>query len=169
MLRPAPEAAQRGPGQTDAGHPCALWDSGCAVDRVTGRRESDARGGIRVDVIEFVAAAVFAGLAARSAHYWATHRFGSRDALDDALFAVFVMGRVGTWLLASVLFSLFGTISARGRAYTDEARQYSWLLIVFIALGAMQLLAGWFLGARASEDAKPGGDDPRDEPRPPIP
>ncbi len=98
--------------------------------------------------VELVVAAVFAGLAVRSAIYWARHRFESQDTVDELLFAAFVTGRVGTWLLASCLFVLFGTISARGRGYTDEAGQYAWLFIVFLALGGMQLLAGWFLGAR---------------------
>ena len=121
-----------------------------------------------MNAIELVAAVVFAGLAVRSARYWAKHRFGAKDAVDDALFALFVTGRVGTWVLACVLFILFGTITARGRGYADEAGQYSWLFVVFLALGAMQLIAGWFLGARAASGTDPNGEEAGDEPPPPI-
>jgi hypothetical protein len=86
---------------------------------------------------------------------------------DELLFAAFVTGRVGTWLLASGMFVLFGTIHTVGRAYTDDASQFGWLFIVFLALGAMQLLAAWFLGARDAWSGEPERDEAGDEPRPP--
>jgi hypothetical protein len=116
--------------------------------------------------IEFIPAAVFAAFALRSAIYWHRHRLAARDATDDVLFAAFVTGRVGTWLAAAGLWVLFGTIDAQGRAFTDEARGYSWLVIVFLALGAMQLVAAWFLSARAATDA-PNSTEAGDEPPPP--
>ena len=39
----------------------------------------------------------------------------------------------------------------QGSAFADEAGQYAWLVIVFLGLGAMQLVAAWFLG-RARRD-----------------
>jgi len=39
---------------------------------------------------------------------------------------------------------------------------------VFLALGAMQLLAAWFLGSRDAWSGKPEGDEAGDEPRPPA-
>lgn len=120
--------------------------------------------------IELVPAAVFGALAIRSAIYWHRHRVASRDAADDLLFAAFVTGRVGTWVAAAGMFVLFGTIDARGRAFADEAGQYGWLFVLFLALGATQLLAAWFLSARGATDI----DDPLatpeagDEPRPPA-
>jgi hypothetical protein len=62
------------------------------------------------------------------------------------------------------MFVLFGTIHTAGRAYTDDAMQFAWLFIVFLALGAMQLLAAWFLGAREAwtgEEREEAGDEPR--------
>jgi hypothetical protein len=117
--------------------------------------------------IELLPALVFAALAARSAVYWFRHRVQARDAVDDLLFAAFVTGRVGTWLTAACMFLLFATIDAEGRAFTDEARGYSWLFIVFLALGAMQLVAAWFLSARGRSDPDPGTPEAGDEPRPP--
>ena len=118
---------------------------------------------------ELVLAAGFGALAVRSAVYWSRHRLRTEDTLDDLLFAAFVTGRVGTWLLAAGMFVLFGTISTQGRAYADEAGQYSWLFVVFLALGAMQLLAAYFLGARGAwnpDDAT--REEAGDEPRPPV-
>lgn len=115
--------------------------------------------------IELCVAAVFAALAVRSAVYWLRHHVETDDTADEILFAMFVTGRVGTWLLASGLFVLFGTITTRGRAYTDEAGQYSWLFIVFLGLGAMQLIAAWFLGARGSRRDDPVTAEAEDEPR----
>ena len=117
--------------------------------------------------VELVIATVFGALAVRSAVYWVRHPIETTDTGDEVLFALFVTGRVGTWLLAAGLFVLFRTITARGRAYTDEAGQYAWLVIVFLGLGAMQLIAAWFLGARGVRRGEPNSTEAGDEPRPP--
>jgi hypothetical protein len=120
--------------------------------------------------IELVPAVVFAALAVRSAVYWLRHRMQSQDATDDLLFAAFVTGRVGTWLAAAGMFALFGTIDAQGRAFTDEASRYGWLVILFLALGALQLLAAWFLSARGARETPEvtATREAGDEPRPPV-
>ncbi len=113
---------------------------------------------------ELVVALLFLGLGIRSAVYWSRHRLDARDTADDLLFAAFVTGRVGTWLLASGMWLVFASIDAQGRAYTDEASQYVWLIIVFLALGATQLIAAWFLSARdraLGSDTDEAGDEPR--------
>jgi hypothetical protein len=129
MLRPAPETAQR--------------HSAWSVDNGSGRV-------LVVNPVELGIAAVFLALAVRSAVHWMRHRVETEDTTDEVLFALFVTGRVGTWLLAAGLFLLFGSVTVRGRAYTDEAGRYSWLFIVFLLLGAMQLIAAWFLSARGT-------------------
>lgn len=121
----------------------------------------------RVSLVELTIAVVFLALAVRSAVYWMRHRVESKDTTDEVLFALFVTGRVGTWLMAAGLFLLFGSIDVRGRAYTDEAGSYSWLFIVFLLLGALQLIAGWFLGARRTQE-DPARPEAGDEPRPPA-
>jgi cytochrome bd-type quinol oxidase subunit 1 len=120
-----------------------------------------------VSPVELTIAIGFLALAGRSAVYWMRHRIEAQDTTDEVLFALFVTGRVGTWLMAAGLFLLFGSIELRGRAYRDEASGYSWLFIVFLLLGALQLIAGWFLGAReqASDSTT---SEAGDEPRPPV-
>ena len=126
--------------------------------------------GAQIGPVELVFAIVFAALGARSAVYWVRHPVHTTDVTDELLFAAFVTGRVGTWLLASGMFVLFGTIHTVGRAYTDDASQFGWLFIVFLALGAMQLLAAWFLGAREawSGHEQAERDEAGNEPRPPA-
>ena len=126
--------------------------------------------GAQISAVELALAVVFAALGVRSAIYWIRHPVDTTDLTDELLFAAFVTGRVGTWLLASGMFVLFGTIHTVGRAYTEDASQFGWLFIVFLALGAVQLLAAWFLGAReaASGDKEPEREEAGDEPRPPA-
>jgi hypothetical protein len=112
-----------------------------------------------VKPIALVAAALFAALAIRSTVYWVRHHPILHDAVDELLFAAFVTGRAGTWAVAAAMFAVFGTISAVGQPYADEARGFAWLFIVFLALGALQFLSAWFLGARDRSE-------PPDEPRP---
>jgi len=123
--------------------------------------------GAEISPVELVLAIVFAALGVRSAVYWIRHPVRTTDVTDELLFAAFVTGRVGTWLLASGLFVLFGTVHTVGRAYTDDAAQFTWIVIVFLFLGAMQLLAAWFLGARERANG-PERDEAGDEPRPPA-
>jgi hypothetical protein len=117
---------------------------------------------------ELLVALIFLVLAVRSAVYWARHRVEGTDLVDEALFASFVTGRVGTWLAASALFALFGTIRVQGRAYVDEAGRYRWFLVVFLLLGAMQLLGAWFLGARGPEGDEAEHEGSGSEPRGPA-
>jgi hypothetical protein len=117
--------------------------------------------------IELVPAVFFAALAVRSAIHWHRQRVAGRDTTDDLLFAAFVTGRVGTWLAAAGICVLFGTIDAQGRAFADEAGQYAWLVIVFLGLGAIQLVAAWFLSARGATH-EPASSEAGDEPPPPV-
>ena len=119
--------------------------------------------------MELVLAVAFLALAVRSAVYWMRHRVQTEDTVDEMLFALFVTGRVGTWLLASGLFFLYSLITVRTQASHDEASRYAWLVMVFLLLGATQLIATWFLGARARRDDARGTPEAEDEPRPPMP
>jgi len=116
-------------------------------------------------VVALVVGAGFAVLGARSAIHWIRHGLPLRDTTDELLFATFVTGRVGTWWVAAGMFLVFGSISAAGQAYADEARGFTWLLVVFLGLGALQFLAGWFL--RARDRSRGTGEQPRppDAPR----
>jgi len=114
-----------------------------------------------VKIAALILAAGFAALAVRSAVRWVTRRPPLRDATEELLFAAFVTGRVGTWVVAAGMFLVFGTISASGQPYVDEAKGFSWLFIVFLGLGAMQFLAAWFLGSRDRSRHRSAEDDPQ--------
>ena len=109
-------------------------------------------------IVALVLGAAFAALAVRSAIHWVRRRPPLRDTRDELLFAAFVTGRVGTWAVAAAMFLVFGTISAVGDPYVDEARGFAWLFFVFIGLGALQFVAAAFLGLR--DRAHRGGDEP---------
>jgi hypothetical protein len=104
-----------------------------------------------MDVIEIVAAAVFAGLGVRSLVHWVRTPYESRRVSDLALYASFVTGRVGMWFVLATTFALYAFTDTRGRAFTDDAREYQWLYLVFLSLGALQFVTAYFLNRRAEE------------------
>ena len=84
-------------------------------------------------------------------------RSTAADPIDHALFAGFVLGRVGTWWAFAGLFAISATLKdpngtgayLQGRAFADTFRdQYSWYLLVLIAFPVLQFLSGYFLGRR---------------------
>lgn len=100
-------------------------------------------------VVEIVAAVVFAALAVRSLVYWVRTPYESTRASDLALYALFVTGRVGMWLVLATAFTLYALTETRGRAFIDDVSEYRWLYVVFLALGALQFATAYFLGRRA--------------------
>jgi cytochrome bd-type quinol oxidase subunit 1 len=106
-----------------------------------------------VKTAETVVASVFALLGIRSLVYWARRPFEGRDPVDHALYALYLTGRVGLWFAFAGAFALFASITTRGQAFVDDVRGYRWYLLVFVILGVIQLVAGWFLGRRAPRDA----------------
>ena len=92
---------------------------------------------------------VFAAFGLRSLVHWARRPFDSTDPRDHALFAMFVTGRSGLWFALAGLFVLYALTETRGRAFIDDVRRYDWFVLVFIALAAMQVVAGFFLGQRS--------------------
>jgi hypothetical protein len=118
--------------------------------------------------LEFAVAVVLAAMGVRSAVHWARRPFDSKDVGDQLLYAVYLTGRVGMWFAFAGLFLILAFAGATdpvtgirspstGQVYIDDVSQFRWYVIVFAALGAMQLLAGWFLGHRGggSDDAGP--------------
>lgn len=103
---------------------------------------------------ELVIAAAFAALGVRSLVHWARRPFESSDPVDHVLYALYLTGRVGMWFAFAGAFLLFASIAATGQAFLDEVREYRWYVLVFVVLGVIQLVAGWFLGRR--EPKTPG-------------
>jgi hypothetical protein len=110
-----------------------------------------------VRALELVLSVVLAGFGVRSLIHWLRRPFDSADATDHALFALFVLGRVGTWLAFAGLFAILATLKdpngtgayLQGRAFADTFRdEYSWYLLVLIVFPVLQLLGGFFLGRR---------------------
>jgi hypothetical protein len=90
-------------------------------------------------------------LGVRSLVHWFRTPFAGADAVDHALFGLFVLGRVGVWWSLSGLFAIDVAVSGRlrGRALTDEIRtRFWWYPVVVIAFTALQFVAGVLLGRR---------------------
>lgn len=102
-----------------------------------------------MSAIELVAAAVFVALGVRSLVHWVRTPYESRRPSDLALYALFVTGRVGMWAVLATAFTLYALTDTQGRAFTDDAKAYQWLYLVFLALGALQFVATYFLGRRS--------------------
>ncbi len=103
-----------------------------------------------------IAELVVAGLlilgALRSLVVWTRRRrVDVRGTSRHVLFALFVTGRVGLWLSLAGVFLLSASIPYQGRAFVDEMNAFRWYLIVPIAMGAIQMVTGYFLG-RGSDD-----------------
>ena len=98
---------------------------------------------------ELVIAAIFAGFGVRSLVHWARRPFEGGDTVDQVLYAAYLTGRVGMWFAFAGAFALFASIPTRGQAFVDDVRGYRWYLLVFVVLGVMQLVSGWFLGRRS--------------------
>ena len=99
--------------------------------------------------IEIAAAVTFLALGVRSLVVWVRRPYESTRPSDLALYAAFVTGRVGMWLVLATAFALYAATETRGRAFIDDAAEYSWLYLVFLVLGAVQFVAAYFLGQRA--------------------
>ena len=112
-------------------------------------------------VAELVVAAAFLALGVRSFVHWVRRPFDSTDPVDHALFAAFVVGRVGAWLSLAGFFLLSATLKdpngsgayLQGRAFTDVFRdRYWWYPLVFLGFITLQFLAGYFLGHRSAAE-----------------
>jgi hypothetical protein len=105
-----------------------------------------------VRVVETGVAVLFAIAGLRSLWTWSRRGFEGTDPVDHALYALFVTGRVGLWFAFAGFFAIYGSIRSRGAAALDELEPYRWYVLVPLVLGAMQLLAGWFLGRRSGDE-----------------
>jgi hypothetical protein len=105
-----------------------------------------------MNVFELAMVAVFAALGLRSAWYWIRRPFDSRAVSDHLLYAMYVTGRVGLWFSVAGAFAIFASIHTRGRAFTDDANEFRWYILVPGLLAFLQLLAAVLLGRRDDAD-----------------
>jgi hypothetical protein len=109
-----------------------------------------------VRAVELAVAIVFIAGGLRSIWVWGRRPFQGTDVVDHILYALYLTGRIGLWFAFAGFFLIYASIDVQGRAALDELARYRWYLIVPLALAAIQLGAGWFLGRRGPSD---GTDD----------
>jgi hypothetical protein len=113
-----------------------------------------------VRMFELVMIAVLTALGLRSLVHWIRRPFESLDPRDHALFALFVIGRVGVWWALAGIFAITSSIRnpdprgggapLSGRAFLDEfAARFWWYPLLILGFAVMQLLSGYVLGRRA--------------------
>jgi hypothetical protein len=110
--------------------------------------------------VELVAAGLFAFLGIRSVVHWLRHPIddlvGRRDLV---LYALFVMARAGVWFGLMGLFLLFASVETRGRAFSDDAAEFNWYVLVLLVPIALQFVTGYLLGrVRERPGQPPDGD-----------
>ncbi|HZD18065.1 MAG TPA: hypothetical protein VE669_07985 [Actinomycetota bacterium] len=103
--------------------------------------------------VELALAALLGLGGVRALWVWIRRPFESRDVRDHLLYALYLTGRIGLWFAFAGFFLVAASVRTQGRAAFDELASYRWYLLVPLALGALQLVAGWFLGRR-----EPGSD-----------
>ncbi len=111
--------------------------------------------------VELVAAALFAILGVRSIVHWLRHPIDDIQGRRDlVLYALFVMARAGVWFGLMGLFLLFASVETQGRAFTDEAAELNWYVVVLLVPIALQFVTGYLLG-RSGERPEPSPDEDR--------
>lgn len=118
--------------------------------------------------VELTIGLVFVAGGLRALWVWGRRPFQGTDVVDHVLYALYLTGRIGLWFAFAGFFLIYASIDVRGRAALDELAQYRWYLIVPLALAALQLGAGWFLGRRGPSDGQrdPAEDEPEVSPPP---
>jgi hypothetical protein len=107
-----------------------------------------------VKVVEIVIAALLTLGGLRSLWIWSRRRFEGVDVVDHVLYALYLTGRVGLWFALAGFFFIYASVDTPGVPGLDELQPYRWYVLVPLFLGALQLVAGWFLGRR--EPGEPG-------------
>ena len=96
--------------------------------------------------MEYAVAAVFGLLGIRSLIHWLRRPLESDARRDHVLFALFVVSRAGLWFALMGLFLLYATVDTQGRAFSEDAGEFSWYFIVIMVLAALHLVTVFLLG-----------------------
>ena len=106
--------------------------------------------------VELTIAALLLLAGLRSAWTWARRPFEGVDVVDHLLYAAYLTGRVGLWFSLAGFFLISASVETSGQPALDELQPYRWYLIVPMALAALQLVAGWYLGRREPRGSESG-------------
>jgi hypothetical protein len=112
-----------------------------------------------VRVVEAVVGLLFVAGGVRSAVWWWRRPFAAVDVADHLLYALFLTGRVGMWFAFAGLFAIYASLATRGQAFVDDVNDFRWYVMVFVALGAMQLVGGQILSRRTPGIGARGDDE----------
>ena len=96
-------------------------------------------------VFEITATALLCAMGVRSFVYWLRRPLLSRSARDQALYALWVTGRVGLWFAVAGVFAISAVIPREGRAFLDEWQRFRWYFYVPLSLALVQLVAALIL------------------------
>lgn len=99
---------------------------------------------------------IFVALGVRSSWYWIRRPFDSAEIADHLLYAMYVTGRVGLWLSVAGAFAIFLSLDTQGRAFTDDASDFRWYVLVPGFLALLQIVGGVLLGRRGGAHLDPG-------------
>ncbi len=100
--------------------------------------------------VELALAGLFVLGGLRSLWKWSRRHFESTDVEDHVLYALYLTGRIGLWFAIAGFFLIYAATGIDGKA-TSELSRYRWYFLVPLVLSALQLVAGYFLGRRASD------------------
>lgn len=98
--------------------------------------------------LEITVAAVFFAMGIRSLIYWIRRPFEGGDTTDQLLFSLFVTGRVAIWFAFGGVFLIYAWVGTRGQAFLDDVADFSWYVLVILALAALQFVTTFLLGRR---------------------
>jgi uncharacterized membrane protein len=101
-----------------------------------------------VRVLEIAAAVLLTLGGLRSLWVWSQRRFEGVDVVDHVLYALYLTGRIGLWFAFAGFFVIYASVATPGVPGLEELEPYRWYVLVPLFLGALQLVAGWFLGRR---------------------
>lgn len=102
-------------------------------------------------IFELTAASLLILGGIRSAWIWSHRRFDSSKVSDQILWGLYLTGRVGLWFAFAGFFLIYSALEGRKVGVVNELNGIRWYVMVPLVLSAVQLLAGYALGRRASE------------------
>ncbi len=99
-----------------------------------------------VRIAEYVVAGLFGSLGVRSFVYWARRPLDSRSPRDQALYAMYLTGRIGLWFSVAGIFVISALTPGSGSFFTRRFAQHRWYIMVPLGLAVLQFVGAYWLG-----------------------